>query len=82
MKRVFLLLICTALLFCSTTTVSVISKSVTQTDTYEGWNYVETSFTSSGGTVALAGKLTKLLIMRTSFTIGLECDANGNIITT
>lgn len=61
------------------TTVSVASKSVIQTDTYDGWSYKQTSFTSSGGTVTLNAKLTKLLIFNNSFTMTLSCDKNGNI---
>ena len=61
------------------TTVSVVSKSVTQTDTYEGWNYKQTSFTSSGGTVTLTGKITRLLVLNHPFTLTLTCDKNGNI---
>ena len=62
------------------TSVSVVSKSVTQTDTYSGWSYKEESFTSSGGTVTLTGKLKYLLIFSTTtFTMGMTCDANGNI---
>lgn len=60
-------------------TVSVVSKAVTQTDTYEGWSYKQNSFTSSGGTVTLDAKLTKWLILNTSFTMTLTCDKNGNI---
>lgn len=63
-------------------TVSVASKSVTQTDTYEGWSYKQDSFTSSGGTVTLSGKLTKWLIFNSSFSMGLVCDVNGNISAT
>lgn len=63
-------------------TVSVVSKSVIQTDTYEGWSYKQNSFTSSGGTVTLDAKLTKLLIFNSSFTMGLSCDVNGNITVT
>jgi len=59
--------------------VSVISKAVTQTDTYNGWNYKQQSFTSSGGTVTLEAKLTKLLVLNIPFTMGLRCDVNGNI---
>ena len=60
--------------------VSVISKSVTQTDTYRGWSYKQESFTSSGGTVTLSGKLNYLLLFNsTSFTMSMTCDANGNI---
>lgn len=62
-------------------TVSVVSKSVTQTDTYDGYSYKQTSFTSSGGTVTLEGKLTKLLIFNTSFSMSLTCDKNGNLST-
>ena len=61
--------------------VSVVSKSVTQTDTYEGYSYKQVSFTSSGGTVTLNGKLTKLLILQESFTMSLTCDKNGNLST-
>lgn len=60
-------------------TVSVVSKTVTQTDTYSGWSYKQNSFTSSGGTVTLDAKLTKLLIFNNSFTMTLSCDKNGNI---
>ena len=60
--------------------VSVVSKSVTQTDTYGGWSYKQESFTSSGGTVTLTGKLKYLLILNsTAFTMSMTCDANGNI---
>lgn len=58
---------------------SVISKSVTQSDTYDGWSYVQNSFTSSGGTVTLDAKITKWIIFNTSFTMTLSCDKNGNI---
>ena len=62
------------------TTVSVLSKSVTQTDTYSGWSYTQNSFTSSGGTVTLTGKLTKWLIFNTTtFSLSLTCDKDGNI---
>lgn len=61
------------------TTVSVVSKSVTQTDTYEGWSYKQNSFTSSGGTITLDAKLTKLLVLNVPFTMTLSCDKNGNI---
>jgi hypothetical protein len=62
-------------------TVSVVSKSVTQTDTYEGYSYKQVSFASSGGTVTLDGKLTKLLLIQQSFTMSLTCDKNGNLST-
>lgn len=60
-------------------TVSVVSKTVTQTDTYRGYNYKQQSFTSSGGSVTLEGKLTKLLVINHSFTMTLNCDKNGNL---
>ena len=59
--------------------VSVVSKSVTQSDTYDGWTYVQNSLTSSGGTVTLNAKLTKWIILNTSFTMTLSCDKDGNI---
>ena len=61
------------------TTVSVASKEVTQADAYEGWSYVQNSFTSTGGTVKLEGKLTKWIILNTSYTLTLSCDKNGNL---
>lgn len=60
--------------------VIVIYRSVTQTDTYNGWSYTQESFTDSGGTVTLTGKLKYLLIFSTTtFTMSMTCDANGNI---
>ena len=59
--------------------VAVVSKSVTQTDTYGGWNYKQNSFTSTGGTITLDAKLTKLLVPGISFTITMTCDKNGNV---
>ena len=61
------------------TIVSVVSKSVTQTDTYEGWSYKQNAFTSSGGTITLDAKLTKLLVLSIPFTMTLSCDKNGNL---
>lgn len=60
-------------------TVSVTSKSVTQKTTYDGWSYSQQSFTSSGGTVTLNAKLTKLLVISQAVTVKLTCDKNGNI---
>lgn len=60
-------------------TVSVVSKTITNTNTYDGWSYVQNSFTSSGGTVTLNAKITKWLIFNTPFTMTLSCDKNGNI---
>lgn len=59
--------------------VSVIYKMVTHTDTYNGWKYVQNSFTESEGSVTLDAKLTKLLIVNIPFTMTLTCDENGNI---
>ena len=64
---------------CDGSTVSVVSKTVTNTSTYDGWKYVQNSFTSSGGTVTLDAKITKWLIFNTPFTMTLSCDKNGNI---
>ena len=61
------------------TTVSVVSKTVSQTDTYDGWSYSQSSFTSSGGTITLTGKLTKFLSWSVPVEITLSCDKNGNI---
>ena len=59
--------------------VSVISKTVIQTDVYNGWTFTQKSFTSSGGTVTLTGKLSKWLIFNNSISMSMTCDKNGNI---
>ena len=59
----------------------VTSKAVIQTDTYDGWSYKQTSFITTGNTVTLEGKLTKLLILNDPFTMSLTCDKDGNIST-
>lgn len=59
--------------------VSVVSKSISQCDTYNGWSFKQSSFTSSGGTVTLTGKLNKFLILNASVNMSLTCDKNGNI---
>jgi hypothetical protein len=69
----------TAVFSYNGSTVSVSSKKVSQSDTYEGWKYSQTSFTSSGGTVTLSGKLTKLLNSTVPVSVTITCDANGNI---
>lgn len=60
-------------------TVSVVSKSISKCETYDGWSFKQSSFSSSGGTVTLTGKLTKLLVLKASVNISLTCDKNGNI---
>lgn len=60
-------------------TVSVVSKSVTQSDTYEGWSYKQNAFTSAGGTITLEAAFTKLFVLNIPFTMTLSCDKNGNI---
>ncbi|MGM9593914.1 MAG: hypothetical protein ACI3U8_06125 [Candidatus Onthomonas sp.] len=60
-------------------TVSVSSKVVSQKDTYNGWSFSQSSFTSSGGTITLTGKLTKPLNASGNVNITLTCDKNGNI---
>ena len=60
-------------------TVSVSSKVVSQKDTYNGWSFTQNSFTSSGGTITLTGKLTKPLLVSGSVNMKLSCDKNGNI---
>lgn len=60
-------------------TVSVVSKSISKCETYDGWSFKQSSFTSSGGTVTLTGKLSKLLVLNASVKISFTCDENGNI---
>lgn len=59
--------------------VSVVSKSVSRSETYDGWSFKQSSFSSSGGTITLTGKLTKLLIFNADVNMSLTCDKNGNI---
>ena len=61
------------------TTVSVVSKSISKCETYDGWSFKQSSFTSSGGTITLEGKLTKLIVLNADISISLSCDKNGNI---
>lgn len=60
-------------------TVSVLSKSVSQSSTYDGWNYKQSFFTSNSGTIALEGNLTKLIVLSIPISMTLSCDKNGNI---
>lgn len=64
---------------CDGQTVTVLSKSVTRTDTYNGWSYKQNSFTSSGGTVTLDAEVTKWLVINVPFTMSMTCDAAGNV---
>lgn len=57
----------------------VISKNQVQVDTNDGWSYQELSYTSSGATISLTYKLTKLLLSTDTYTLSLTCDKNGNI---
>lgn len=59
-------------------TAWVTSKSVTRSDTYDGWSYSQTSLTSSGGTVTLNYKLKKLLSTK-NCSLSITCDKNGTI---
>lgn len=59
--------------------VSVVSKSVSQCDTYNGWSFSRNSLTSVGGTATLTGQLTKLLNRPVNVNISITCDKNGNV---
>ena len=59
--------------------VSVVSKRVSQSTTYNGWKFTQNSLTSSGGTASLSGKLTKFLNAQVPVEISITCDTNGNI---
>ena len=60
-------------------TSRVTSKSVSSKKTYDGWSYQQNSFTSSGGTIELTGKLKKVSYGSIDVDISLSCDKNGNI---
>lgn len=59
-------------------TVRVISKSMTQTDTYNGWSYDHYSYVTIGGKVT-----TKFYLEKQSYSqlysFSVTCDKNGNI---
>lgn len=59
--------------------VSVVSMSVTQCQTYNGWSFTQTSFTGSGSSVLLKGKLTHPSHSDVDVSISLACDPDGNI---
>lgn len=60
------------------TACSVLSKSVTSADTYDGWNYRQNFFIENGGTITLSGNIYKGLTSQ-DFTLSMTCDVNGNI---
>lgn len=60
-------------------TVSVVSKELSECTLYNNWSYSQTSLTSSGGTVTLSAKLKKLLNTSVPVSISITCDKNGNI---
>ena len=61
------------------TSAWVVSKTVTQTDTYESWTYKQDSFTSSGSTVTLDYTLSRWLFWNNSYSMSLTCDKDGNL---
>lgn len=64
--------------FYDGSTVRVVSKELSRCDTYGGWSFSQTSFSSSGGTITLTGKLSKFLSSK-NISLSLSCDKNGNI---
>lgn len=60
-------------------TVGIMSKSVTRTDTYDGWTYDQISFTGANGTVTLTARLVKGLIRTDDFSMSIICDKDGNV---
>lgn len=59
--------------------VSVVSKELTQCETYDGWDFSSSSLTSSGGTITFSGTLKKSLWSSKPVSVTLSCDKNGNI---
>lgn len=59
--------------------VSVSSKRVTQSTTYDGWNYNQYSLSGIGGTVTLKGNLTKFAQPKVPVNLTITCDVHGNI---
>ena len=61
------------------TSVKVVSKKISKKALYDGWSFVQSSFTSSGGTVSLKGRLEKSGVSPITVSITLTCDKNGEI---
>ena len=62
------------------TSVTVVSKSVTQTDGYGGWSFTEDDFVASDRSVKLDGTLRWLEVLSKSpVTMILSCDEFGHI---
>lgn len=59
-------------------TVRVVSKSMTQTDTYNGWSYEHNSYVTIGGKVTTKFYLRKLTYSQ-MFSFSVTCDKDGNI---
>lgn len=58
--------------------VKVVLKEIVQCNTYHGWKFSQTGFSSSGGTITLSGKLSKVLSSK-NISLSLSCDKNGNV---
>lgn len=66
--------------FCyNGTSVKVVSKKISPKALYDGWSFIQSSFTSSGGTVSLKGRLEKSGVSPITVSITITCDKNGNI---
>ena len=63
-------------------TVYVLSQKVSQSTTYNGWNYSQTALYSSNGVITLEASLSKLLVLNVPVNMTLGCDKNGNIFAT
>ncbi len=61
------------------TSCSVISKSISRLDTYSGWKFTQTFFSSEGGAIGLVGELDHLLYKAVEVSFSLICDNFGNI---
>lgn len=59
-------------------TVRVVSKSMTRTETYNGWNYEHNSYVTVGGKVTTKFYLSKTLYSQL-FSFSITCDKDGNI---
>ncbi len=61
------------------TSSSVLSKSISRLDTYKGWSFSQTYFSSEGGAIGLVGELNKFLYPSVPISFSLICDRFGNI---
>lgn len=57
----------------------VVSMVITQTETYDGWEYIQKSLSSKGGKVTLLAHLEKSSVLGHTVKASLSCDKKGTV---